>query len=72
MISGWADMQSVHACAVQTHFSVLILFLKKKCAKKISNMLPFGHRLGTLGAQIPLLGRFWGTVKVNVFLEGSR
>ena len=28
MLFWWAQMQSVHACAVQTHFSVFILFLK--------------------------------------------
>ena len=27
--TGWARMQSVNACAVQTHLSVFILFLKK-------------------------------------------
>ena len=35
-------------------------------------MLPFGHRLGTLGAQMPLLGRFGDSLKFHVFLEGSR
>ena len=35
-------------------------------------MLPFGHRLGTLGAQIPLLGRFGDSLKFHVFLEGSQ
>ena len=35
-------------------------------------MLPFGHRLGTLGVQMLPLGRFGGSLKFNVFLEGSR
>ena len=35
-------------------------------------MLPFGHLLGTLGAQMLLLGRFGDSLKFHVFLEGSR
>ena len=35
-------------------------------------MLPLGHRLSTLGAQMPLLGRFGDSLKFHVFLEGSR
>ena len=31
--TGWAHMQSVHACAVQTHFSVFVLVLKKGSLK---------------------------------------
>ena len=27
--TGWAHMQSVHACAVQTHFLVFVIFFKK-------------------------------------------
>ncbi len=30
-------------------------------------MLPFGHPLGTLGAQMPLLGRFGDTLFFHVF-----
>ena len=30
---GWAHMQSVHACAVQTHFSVFAFFLEKGSLK---------------------------------------
>jgi len=30
---GWAHMRSVHACAVQTHFSVFVFFLKKGSLK---------------------------------------
>ena len=33
-------------------------------------MLPFGHRLGTLGTQMPLLGRFGDSLKFNVFFKG--
>ena len=51
MILGRADMQSVHACAVQTHFSVFLLFLRKG-TQKISQMLPFGHFWGPLGTQM--------------------
>ena len=32
---GWAHMQSVHACAVQTHFSVFDLVLKKGSLKSV-------------------------------------
>ena len=32
---GWAHMQSVHACAVQTHFSVFVLFLKRGSQKTL-------------------------------------
>ena len=35
-------------------------------------MLPFGHRVGTLGAQMPLLGRFGDSLNFHVFLEASR
>ena len=53
-ISGYADMQSVHACAVQTHFSIFSFFLKETF-KKFSKVVPFGDRYGTLDAQRPLL-----------------
>ena len=35
-------------------------------------MLPFGHRLGPLGTKMPLLDRSGGSLKNNVFLDGSR
>jgi len=34
-------MQSVHACAVQTHFSVFVVFLKKGSLKSL-NLVNFG------------------------------
>ena len=32
---GWAHMQSVHACAAQTHFSVFVFLLKKSFLKSV-------------------------------------
>ena len=53
-------MQSVHACAVQTHFSVFVLFLKKG-----SFGLPFWSILVALGALLAPRGC------PGVVLEGS-
>ena len=70
-ILGRADMQSVHACAVQTHFSAFVLY-PEKCIKKTSKMLPFGYLWGPLGVKMPLLGLSGGSLKNRVFWEGSR
>ena len=43
-----------------------------KGAKNTSKMPPFGHPLGPLAAKMPLWGRLEGSLKFNVFLEGSR
>ena len=53
-------MQSVHACAVQTHFSVFVFFLKKG-----SFGLPFWSILEALGALLAPRGC------PGVVLEGS-
>ena len=39
--TGWAHMQSVHACAVQTHFSIFAL-LPKNSFQKRSRWVHFG------------------------------
>ena len=54
-------MQSVHACAVQTHFSVFVFFLKKG-----SFGLPFWSILEALGALLAprgCPGWFWRSLK---------
>ena len=33
----------------------------------MSKILPFGHLFGNLGAQMPFLGTFWGSLKFHVF-----
>ena len=58
MILGQAGMQSVHACAVQTHFSIFPFFLTKG-TKKTFEMLPFRHFLAPLGTLGHLRGRFF-------------
>ena len=57
---GRAHMQSVHACAVQTHFFVFVFFLKKG-----SVGLPFWSILEALGALLAPRGC------PGVILEGS-
>ena len=42
---GWVHMQSVHACAVETHFSVFAVFLKT-CSLKGANGVKFGVEFG--------------------------
>jgi hypothetical protein len=42
---GWVHMQSVHACAVETHFSVFAVFLKI-CSLKGVNGVKFGVDVG--------------------------
>ena len=45
--TGWAHMQSVHACAVQTHFLVVVLCLKKgfpKCVNRVHFGVMFGEK----------------------------
>ncbi len=42
---GWVHMQSVHACAVETHFSVFAVFLKT-CSLKGANGVKFGVDFG--------------------------
>jgi hypothetical protein len=57
MILGQTDMQSVHACAVQTHFSVFLFFLTKS-TEKTSKMLPFGSILAPFGTLGPPMADF--------------
>jgi len=42
--TGWAHMQSVHACAVQTHFSVFACFLKNRLPRTMC-WLHFGSNV---------------------------
>ena len=65
MISGWANMQSVHACAVQTHFSVFIFFLNMH--QKYLQNAPFWAPFGPLGHQNTAFGPFRGQPKKQRF-----
>ena len=63
-VSGRAYMQSVHACAVETHFFLFTLFpfhtFLHKCIQKTSQMLPFGYLLGSCGHLNASTCRFLG------------
>ena len=51
--TGWAHMQSVHAGAVQTHFSKF-----PKVSKMTSKRLPFGRHFDPMGRQMCIFIRF--------------